>query len=88
VPGFKLVFRYRNKSGLLKQAVIYGCVNRGHLYSLAYNGHAALFRAGLVDLRVREELVHLEGGVVNVKGNGRHAAICVLTLTMERPSAK
>lgn len=37
VPGFKLVFGYRNKGGLLKQAVIYGCVKRGYVYSLAYN---------------------------------------------------
>src|SRR3982751_5841591 len=37
MPGFKLVFGYRNKGGLLKQAVIYGCVQRGHLYSLVYN---------------------------------------------------
>jgi hypothetical protein len=37
VPGFKLVIGYRNKEGLLKQGMIYGCVNRGNIYSLTYN---------------------------------------------------
>ena len=36
VPGFKLVIRYRNKAGLPKQTVHYGCLKNGFLYMLIY----------------------------------------------------
>jgi hypothetical protein len=37
VPGYKVVVRYRNKAGLSKQAVQYGCIEKGLLYTLTYD---------------------------------------------------
>jgi hypothetical protein len=36
IPGYKVIIRYRNKTGLPKQAVHYGCIEKGLLYSLTY----------------------------------------------------
>ena len=36
VPGFKLSIRYRNKAGLPKQAVYYGCLKNDFLYMLIF----------------------------------------------------
>jgi hypothetical protein len=36
-PGFKLSLIYRSKSGLLRQTVRYGCLDKGILVSLSYN---------------------------------------------------
>lgn len=37
VPGFKLNYTFRGKSGLQRQVVLYGCVDRGMLVTLALN---------------------------------------------------
>lgn len=37
VPGFKLVIRYRNKAGLPKQSVYYGCLKNDFFYMLIYD---------------------------------------------------
>jgi hypothetical protein len=37
VPGYKVIIRYRNKAGLPRQAVYYGCVEKGLLYTLIYD---------------------------------------------------
>jgi len=36
MSAFKLVIRYRNKAGLLKQSMYYGCVKNDFLYMLIY----------------------------------------------------
>ena len=36
VPGYKLVVQFRNKAGLPKEAVYYGCLVKGSLYILIY----------------------------------------------------
>jgi hypothetical protein len=36
-PGFKLSLTYRSKSGLLRQRVRYGCLDKGLLISLSYD---------------------------------------------------
>jgi hypothetical protein len=36
VSGYKLVVRYRTEAGLPKQAVYYGCLEKGLLYTLIY----------------------------------------------------
>lgn len=35
-PGYKVNVRYRNKAGLPKQTVHYGCIEKGQLYTLIY----------------------------------------------------
>jgi hypothetical protein len=37
IPGYKIVVRYRNKAGLPRQAVQYGCIEKGLLYTLIYD---------------------------------------------------
>jgi len=37
ISGYKVVVRYRAKTGLPKQAVYYGCLNNGSLYFLIYD---------------------------------------------------
>lgn len=35
VPGFKLVYSYRGKSGLLRQSALYGCLDKGMLVTIS-----------------------------------------------------
>jgi hypothetical protein len=36
-PGFKLNFTYRGKSGLQRQSVLYGCLDKGMLVTLSFD---------------------------------------------------
>ena len=36
-PGFRLNFSYRNRSGLPRQSLVYGCIDKGDLIILSYD---------------------------------------------------
>ena len=52
--GFKIHYTYRNKSGLLRQSLAYGCLDRGMLTTLTFDAPQRHYFA--LDLTIFEQV--------------------------------